>query len=142
MKSLLISVNFLLIVTLSFSQNTYPSKVVIDGDTIIAITTKQLYTLNDTLYHFSNTEKLVNLYKARIDTLSDIILLQNKLMSNKDKLIEVSDNKFWECNNALNNCNNNNIKLEKKNKNNLIKLKIFSYLCILETICLSLIITR
>jgi hypothetical protein len=142
MKNLLISVNFLLIVTLSFSQNIYPSKVVINGDTIIAITTKQLYTLNDTLYHFSNTEKLVNLYKARIDTLSDIILLQNKLISNKDKLIEVSDNKFWECNNALNNCNNNNIKLEKKNKNNLIKLKIFSYLCILEAICLSLIIIR
>lgn len=131
-----------MIVTLSFSQNIYPSKVVINGDTIIAITTKQLYTLNDTLYHFSNTEKLVNLYKARIDTLSDIILLQNKLISNKDKLIEVSDNKFWECNNALNNCNNNNIKLEKKNKNNLIKLKIFSYLCILEAICLSLIIIR
>ena len=51
MKRTIISITFLLIVTLSYCQNTYPKKIVLDNkDTVVAITETQLQYINECFY--------------------------------------------------------------------------------------------
>jgi hypothetical protein len=138
MKKVSFYIIFFFISIIAYSQDiTYPSKLVLNNDTIICINSKQLYKLNDTLYNYLLLKDINNLYKQRVDTLSSIIKLQNELVINKDKIIQNLDNKYWECNTYYTECKKDNEEIVKKYNRNNIKSKIVSYICILETIILT-----
>ena len=96
----------LLTVKLSFCQVGYPKKIVINKDTIIALTIEQVKAINITYLQLQEAREYNALYKKTIDSysvllpvydntvqdLKNIIAIQENTISNKDELISVITN--------------------------------------------------
>lgn len=72
-----------MIATWSYSQNTYPSKIVIDQDTIVCITPTQLSRVNQLLY---DRIQLKNQLKQTQLALTKLKLSSSSLISINEKL--------------------------------------------------------
>jgi hypothetical protein len=105
LKKLVISVIFLLTATLSFSQNSYPKKVIVGKDTTVIITTDQVIKINEIGYER-------DFYKEQSEIKENHIL---KL----DQIIKDKDEKF----NSLLTVNTNLVELTDSYKKNVESLK-------------------
>lgn len=105
-----------------FSQNTYPSKFALNGDTIIAISPIQLITINEKLseldslkLYTSNLEDYVSLEQRLIDRQISI----NKTLSEKNvEILDQLDNltKITTVNNNMIEYLNREIDVQKRKK--------------------------
>lgn len=101
----------------SFSQTTYPKKIVINNDTLIVISEKQLYDVNMLIINYHECQELLKIEKKESFDKQSLINIQDsalitaqKLISNKDEEnIILSDQKKI---------------LEKKIKRQQIKTKV------------------
>lgn len=80
---------------LSFSQNSYPAKVVINNDTVCAISIAQIDSINLTYVHLQECNELV-------DTLESTILNYGKLDSTQKSIIHVQEEQIIELQNENN----------------------------------------
>jgi len=101
----------------SFSQTTYPRKIVINNDTLIVISPEQLYNVNMLIINYQECQDLLKIEKKESFDKQNIINIQDsalitaqKLVSNKDQenVILLDQKKF----------------LEKKIKRQQIKTKV------------------
>lgn len=80
MKRTIISITFLLIATLSYSQNTYPKKIVLESkDTIVAITETQLQYINEC---FSQRDEM----STDVDSMSYLLAMQSLSIYRQSKI--------------------------------------------------------
>ena len=73
MKKRLITASFLLIAILSFCQETYPKKIYIESDTVLAITDEQLIIINETFDE-------LDYYKVKNDSLYIDLIIHKELI--------------------------------------------------------------
>jgi hypothetical protein len=78
LKKLAISVISLLTVTLSFSQNSYPKKVIVGKDTTVIITTDQVIKINEIGYER-------DFYKEQNEIKENYILSLDQIIKDKDE---------------------------------------------------------
>lgn len=80
MRKAIILITFLLIATLSYCQNTYPKKIVLDNkDTVISITKAQLQHINQCLY-----DRVCMTEKA--DSMTYLLAMQSLSISRQSKI--------------------------------------------------------
>ena len=91
---------------MSFCQSGYPKKVIINRDTVVALTPEQVKTINISYLQLQEVKEYNALYKKTIDSysvllpvydntvqdLKNIIAIQENTISNKDELISVITN--------------------------------------------------
>jgi len=99
---------FLLITALSYSQNSYPKKIVLDSDTIVAITPGQLIRANVKFIEYDLCSSNLKESKEYIDELEQTIL-------NKDDLIKEYNNSFNRLSGAYNELDSVSSQIEKDN---------------------------
>lgn len=75
----------LLINLLSFSQGIYPRKVVIEGDTVVAISPEQLTVVNVLILDLAECKELFDIEKEENLRKTQLINSQSESMSIKDK---------------------------------------------------------
>lgn len=101
----------------SFSQTTYPKKIVIDNDTLIAISEKQLYDVNMLIVNYHECQELLKIEKKESFDKQNIINIQDSALITAQTLISNKDQE-----NLI--LSDQNAHLEKKIKRQQIKTKI------------------
>lgn len=88
----------LLTSTLCFSQSSYPSKLVVDGDTLVCITVDQLRKLNtllmDRLEYKEMNDSLyvqISIYEQLISNLNQEVNMQQSLIRNIQQQTDLKD---------------------------------------------------
>ena len=80
MRKAIISITFLLIATLSYCQNTYHKKIVLDNkDTVVAITETQLQDINECFYQ--RDEMSID-----VDSMAYLLAMQSLSISRQSKI--------------------------------------------------------
>jgi len=80
MRKAIISITFLLIATLSYCQNTYPKKIVLDNkDTVVAITETQLQYINECFYQRDGMD-------IDADSMAYLLAMQSLSISRQSKI--------------------------------------------------------
>ena len=96
MKKKLIS--FLIMVagiqTLGFSQTTYPRRVLLGSDTVVAITYKQLVAINKDLNSYSHLLVKDSLLKDDLLTKDSILYLKTEMLRAKESEINAWSDKY------------------------------------------------
>lgn len=70
-------------------QTTYPKKIVIENDTLVLITTDQLYDINMLIVNNAECEELLTKEKKENSDKSNLIKTQDRIIEN-DKIIEAN----------------------------------------------------
>lgn len=83
---------FLLMSISVYCQSGYPKKILLDKDTVIAITPTQLKTINIEHINYMECSELLLLKNAVVDSMTKIIALQDFVTSNLQQQISVRDN--------------------------------------------------
>lgn len=83
---------FLLTSISVYCQSGYPKKILLDKDTVIAITPTQLKTINIEHINYMECSELLLLKNAVVDSMTKIIALQDSVTSNLQQQISVRDN--------------------------------------------------
>lgn len=117
--SVIVLLFFLLIAQLIFSQGTYPQKVIVNGDTLIQITPKQLTSINLLIIENKECQELLIVEKEENKIKSNLIAVQEdqieiekqKSSTLKTETLLLSDQKSY---------------LEKQLRHQKIKTKIFT----------------
>lgn len=91
MRKAIILITFLLIVTLSYCQNTYPQKIVLNKDTVVAITETQLQHINECFYQRdgmrSDADSMAYLLSMQSLSISRQSNINKKLVLKNTKLL-------------------------------------------------------
>lgn len=101
----------------SFSQTTYPKKIVINTDTLIVISEKQLYDVNMLIINYHECQELLKIEKKESFDKENIINIQDSALITAQTLISNKDQE-----NLI--LSDQNAHLEKKIKRQQIKTKI------------------
>src|SRR5574344_1984443 len=129
MKKLILFLNCLLMSLLGFSQNSYPTKIVYNKDTLVAITPVQLRIINTEIVSSQLKDLEIERYRAIINKSNDIITLQDANISNLNtqisnyRLLQYNNNKIYQEQKNL-------LKIEKKRKGKSIFISISVSLCV------------
>jgi hypothetical protein len=91
MRKAIILITFLLTVTLSYCQNTYPQKIVLNKDTVVAITETQLQHINECFYQRdgmrSDADSMAYLLSMQSLSISRQSNINKKLVLKNTKLL-------------------------------------------------------
>jgi hypothetical protein len=79
MRKAIILIIFLLTVTLSYCQNTYPQKIVLNKDTVVAITETQLQHINECFYQRDGM-------RADADSMAYLLSMQSLSISRQSNI--------------------------------------------------------
>ena len=129
MKKLILFLNCLLMSLLGFSQNSYPTKIVYNKDTLVAITPVQLRIINTEIVSSQLKDLEIERYRAIINKSNDIITLQDANISNLNtqisnyRLLQYNNDKIYQEQKNL-------LKIEKKRKGKSIFISISVSLCV------------
>lgn len=116
LKRLTICVIFLLIAILSFSQNSYPKKILFGKDTLVLITPEQVMRANEMGYK-------IDYYIQQDSINSSYISELEKISKEKDNTVEHITKINTELLNSLSNCNNDIKSLQEQLKKEQKKTK-------------------
>lgn len=114
---------------LGFSQNSYPTKIVYNKDTLVAITPVQLRIINTEIVSSQLKDLEIERYRAIINKSNDIITLQDANISNLNtqisnyRLLQYNNDKIYQEQKNL-------LKIEKKRKGKSIFISISVSLCV------------
>lgn len=129
MKKLILFLNCLLTSLLGFSQNSYPTKIVYNKDTLVAITPVQLRIINAEIVSSQLKDLEIERYRVIVNKSNDIITLQDANISNLNaqisnyRLLQYNNNKIYQEQKNL-------LKIEKKRKGKSIFISISVSLCV------------
>lgn len=129
MKKLILFLNCLLTSLLGFSQNSYPTKIVYNKDTLVAITPVQLRIINTEIVSSQLKDLEIERYRAIVNKSNDIITLQDANISNLNaqisnyRLLQHNNNKIYQEQKNL-------LEIEKKRKGKSIFISISVSLCV------------
>lgn len=91
MRKAIILITFLLTVTLSYCQNTYPQKIVLNKDTVVAVTETQLQRINECFYQRdgmrSDADSMAYLLSMQSLSISRQSNINKKLVLKNTKLL-------------------------------------------------------
>lgn len=104
-------------VTLSYSQNTYPKKIVIENDTVIIITPMQLREVNCLLTQRDMYEEVITSCESKIDGLNVQIVEAQKMIYDRDKLISLQEDQIEDLNKIILNGENIELLINKEIRN-------------------------
>jgi len=116
MKYLVLTL-LVLIATLSYSQTTYPRKIILDGDTLVAVTIEQMKVINKTFIHDSYQQIVV-------DSLGEQIVLLNAKIENNQLIYENQKIQIDNLDQIINNQQLINNRLEENLNQTLSELKV------------------
>lgn len=114
---------------LGFSQNSYPTKIVYNKDTLVAITPVQLRIINTEIVSSQLKDLEIERYRAIINKSNDIITLQDANIFNLNtqisnyRLLQYNNDKIYQEQKNL-------LKIEKKRKGKSIFISISVSLCV------------
>lgn len=114
---------------LGFSQNSYPTKIVYNKDTLVAITPVQLRIINTEIVSSQLKDLEIERYRAIVNKSNDIITLQDANISNLNaqisnyRLLQYNNNKIYQEQKNL-------LEIEKKRKGKSIFISISVSLCV------------
>lgn len=129
MKKLILFLNCLLMSLLGFSQNSYPTKIVYNKDTLVAITPVQLRIINTEIVSSQLKDLEIERYRVIVNKSNDIITLQDANISNLNaqisnyRLLQYNNNKIYQEQKNL-------LEIEKKRKGKSIFISISVSLCV------------
>lgn len=129
MKKLILFLNCLLTSLLGFSQNSYPTKIVYNKDTLVAITPVQLRIINTEIVSSQLKDLEIERYRVIVNKSNDIITLQDANISNLNaqisnyRLLQYNNNKIYQEQKNL-------LEIEKKRKGKSIFISISVSLCV------------
>lgn len=83
---------FLLMSISVYCQSGYPKKILLDKDTVIAITPAQLKTINIEHINYMECSELLMVKNAVVDSMTKIMTLQDFVTSNLQQQISIKDN--------------------------------------------------
>lgn len=78
----------------SFSQTSYPKKLKLGNDTVIAITPNQLIQINKCLNSYSHLQLVDSLKDEQLSVSSNTIKLKDEIIGNYQKEINLVNEKF------------------------------------------------
>ena len=119
LKRSMVTVLFLSIATLLFSQEHYPKKILLGKDTVVAITPNQLVLINELCEDGEFYEEQYNDALNALDKIDSICKEQEKQFKKSVELNDKLISNFKKSNEAIDKLNQSLIKEQKKSKRNL-----------------------
>lgn len=74
---------------LSFCQQGYPKKLIIEGDTICGITMSQLDSINSIIVNLDECNELKDSIYSQVKVCGDLVNAQKEIISSQDKEIKI-----------------------------------------------------